>query len=920
MSYQSEAELERFLMEALENKLAYKFTVLHNYEELVANFRVKLYEFNKANLKNLPFTDKEFERVMNFINGNTIFSCAIKLRDKFKLERDDGTSIYLAFIDFNDYLQNCYQITHQVTKRGKYENKYDVTLLINGFPVVQVELKRRGLGFKEAFNQICRYSKHSYDGLFHFIQLFVISNGVDTKYFANNDGEYKFKDTFYWTDDTNKRLNNMNDFANAFLSRQFLIDLLGKYTVLNETDKLVMVMRPYQVYSVKVATKTALDTASNGYLWLATGSGKTLTSFKLARILADSKTIEKVIYLVDRQDLDAQSVKEFNKFEKDSVDITDDTRHLIRQMKDRGTTFIATTVQKMNLALKNFADIEGLKSYQDEKVIFIIDECHRSQFGAMHNRIKNFFHKAQFIGFTGTPIFKENAGAGERTTTDIFGRCLYTYLTKDAIYDNNVLGFSVEYVRTFEGQYDPDDPTLVQGINTQEIFNNEERLSLIVNYILANHSKKTNNRKYSALFATPSIKTLIKYYALFKKNNLGNLVVGAIFTYYDNEDPEEDRQHSRDSLELIIKDYNLQFGTNFDTSTLEAYNRDVSKNIKAGKIDILLVVNMYLTGFDSATTSTLYVDKNLQWHTLMQAYSRTNRLYDASKIWGNIVCFRNLKENTDAAIALFSNTENVNEVLMGSYQTYLKAFREKIVRLKAIAAQPSDVDQIKGEEKQAEFVNLFKAIAQDLLALKTFNNFEFEEATTGITEQTYEDYKSKYQDLYDEHKLHKQAGEQVSILDDIDFAIELIQTDRINYDYIMKLIGAINRKDKTVEAKDVQFIIRELNRATDPGLRKKTELVKEFLTKELPVLEKNVATNEAYEKYEDKARSEDIKNFAKEINLSSEFVEKQISEYEYTNNINRKRLMDTIELPFNQRRITVEKLINFILENVLKFQ
>ena len=665
MSYQSEAQLEDNLIKQLVNQ-GFNKVKISNEDELKNNFRNELFEHNKSKLNNKPFTDKEFERILRHVEGKSVFQSAMILRDKFILEREDGSEVYIEFFDSKNWCKNRFQVTNQTTVVGKYTNRYDVTILINGLPLVQIELKRRGLDLKEAFNQINRYKKHSYQGLYRYLQIFVVSNGVDTKYFANSDKEILFSQTFFWSDEENKRISNLKEFTQTFLDKSFVSKVIARYMITNETDKLLMVMRPYQIYAVEALVTRAFETNNNGFIWHTTGSGKTLTSFKASQILAKEPNIKKVFFLVDRKDLDSQTLAEFNKFEPDSVDTTDKTDTLVKQIKDINKPLIVTTIQKMANAIKNDKYSNIMNEYKEEKVIFIIDECHRSQFGQMHKAINKHFKNAQYFGFTGTPRFFENRSQEGRVTADLFEKCLHTYLIKDAIKDGNVLGFSVEYIKTFDGGFDESDDEKVKAIDKEEVFMCDERIDLVANHIINIHNAKTKNKQYTAIFTVQSIPMLVKYYDKFKEIN-HDLKIAGIFSFGANEESEGKDEHSRDSLERMITDYNKMFDTNYSTDTFSSYFSDVSKKVKTAKIDILIVVNMFLTGFDSKTLNTLYVDKNLKYHDLVQAYSRTNRVEKATKPYGNIVCYRNLKKNTDDALCLFSQTDNTDIVLMESY-------------------------------------------------------------------------------------------------------------------------------------------------------------------------------------------------------------------------------------------------------------
>ena len=915
MGYQSEAELEKLLVEQLVNQ-GYEKVKIEDEDTLIKNFREQLYLHNKSKLDRVKFTDKEFERILRHVEGKSVFQSAKILRDKFILEREDGQEVYIEFFDSKQWCKNRFQVTTQTTVVGKYTNRYDVTLLINGLPLIQIELKRRGLDLKEAFNQIERYRKHSYQGLYRYIQVFVVSNGVDTKYFANTDKELLFSQTFFWTDVKNNRISNLNEFTENFLEKCHIAKVIARYMVINESDKALMVMRPYQIFAVEELINRALETNNNGYIWHTTGSGKTLTSFKVSQILSNEPSIKKVFFLVDRKDLDSQTLAEFNKFEADSVDTTDKTATLVNQIKDINKPLIVTTIQKMSNAIKTTRYANIMDKYKDEKVIFIIDECHRSQFGDMHKAINKHFSRAQYFGFTGTPRFEENKSQDGRVTADLFEKCLHTYLIKDAIKDGNVLGFSVEYIKTFDGYYNEDDDTRVSAIDTDEVIMSDERISLVAEHIIKNHSAKTRNMKYTSIFTVQSIPMLIKYYDKLKKLN-HDLKIAGIFTYGANEDFEGRDEHSRDSLEGMISDYNGIFDTSYSTDTFSNYFSDVSKRVKKAQIDILLVVNMFLTGFDSKTLNTLYVDKNLKFHDLIQAYSRTNRVEKVTKPYGNIVCYRNLKKNTDDAIRLFSQTHNTDTVLMESYEYYLDKFKAELERLFILAESPENIDSLESEEDKKKFIISFRELSKALVKLQTFTDFEFEEDNLGISEQTYQDFKSKYFLIYDSVK--KGEGKKVSILADIDFGIELMHTDKINVSYIINLIRDIDLSDKEKRDKDVKHILRELDRADNEELRLKVELLKNFLDKVVPTLLPEDSIDEAYSKYNEEKREEEVEEFASEVGVEKENIKSYLSEYEYSGLVNQKEISDDIVAPFLKKRNLVKKIKSFIFEHIEKF-
>ncbi len=920
MAYQSEAQLENLLIEQL-NKQGYSIANIPTYDDLENNFKIQFEIFNKAKL-DAPLTDKEWERVFNHLKGKSIFQSAKILRDKFILEREDGTKVYLSLLD-DDHTKNIFQVTHQTTVVGKYVNRYDVTILVNGLPLVQIELKRRGVDIKEAVNQVMRYKKHSYQGLYHYIQMFIVSNGVDTKYFANSDKEIMYSMAFFWTDFNNLRITNLKDFSIAFLAKDHLTKMLNQFTILNDTDKVMMVMRPYQVYAVEALVRQAMLTNRNAYIWHTTGAGKTLTSFKTAQILAANPKIKKVIFLVDRKDLDSQTTEEFNKFEAGSVDATDRTDLLVKQMKDKNRQLIVTTIQKMSNAVKSNRYAKIMEQYKDEKVVFIIDECHRSQFGDMHKDIVRHFHNAQFFGFTGTPRFDINGkveGKITQTTSSLFGECLHNYLIKDAIFDNNVLGFHVEYIKTIEGDFDIDDPTMTEAIDVGELYMADERMNMIANHIVQNHAAKTRNGQYTAIFAVSSIPMLIKYYDIFKKIN-HNLTISGIFSYGANEDYEGREEHSRDALERIISDYNETFNVNFSTDTFHAYHKDISDRVKGKKskaLDILIVVNMFLTGFDSKPLSVLYVDKDLKYHDLLQAYSRTNRVEKETKPFGIIICYRNLKKRTDEAITLFSKGQNEG-VLTPSYEFFVDKYNEIAYKIKEVALEPQSLDYIQDENEQLKFVLLFRELTRYLNSLKTYIEFSFNETELDIDEAEYDAYKSKYLELYRRHKHEKQV---VSVLNDVDFCIELMESNRINVAYIMNLIRNIHFDDPKQKQYDIKHIEEELKRADNPQLMKKVDILLSFLLKVVAGLDNADEIDSAFNDFENEYKNKEIQEFAKQESVDSTMLTEVISEYEFSGTLNAGDIRDRITepMPLLKKKKLVNKIVEFIRTHVEKYQ
>jgi len=934
MTAQTEAQLENTLLKQLEG-LGFERVSIKDEDELETNLKTQLEKFNQT-----TFSEKEFERILNHLNRGNSFEKAKTLRDRFVVRRDEDSEledISIQFFNTTEWCQNQYQVTNQITQIGKYENRYDVTLLINGLPLVQVELKRRGVEMKEAFNQIKRYHKHSFAGtLFDFLQIFVISNGVNTKYFSNNSKQ-GYEQTFYWTDEENNKIAKLEDFAEEFLEKCQVSQMIAEYIVLAEALKIPMILRPYQYYAVRAIEKRVQESNKNGYIWHTTGSGKTLTSFKAAQVLGRDSEIKKVLFVVDRKDLDIQTTKEFNSFSDGSVDGTNRTSSLVKQLKDPNRKMIVTTIQKLDIAIKKENYLKQFSDLADEKVVIIFDECHRSQFGQTHTAIKKFFTKAQLFGFTGTPIFAEN-NIGGVTTKDVFDKCLHKYIITNAISDNNVLGFSVEYV----GRYTKKEPDVleadleveqeVEGINAREVLESGKRLKKITKYILSDWKTKTKSGKFNAIFATTSVEVLKKYYLLFQSIKPKKFTVATIFTYKANEEESTDmldedifadnndtiNEHSRDFLENCIKKYNEDFGTNFSTENFYAYYKDVQEKVKTKQIDLVIVVNMMLTGFDSKYLNTLYVDKNLRYHGLIQAYSRTNRLFGPEKPHGNIVSFRNLKENTDKALLLFGDGNAKEIVFKQPYEVQRDEFNQKLVQLKMCAAEADDVSNIKGEEEQAEFVKAFRDLLRVKSSLQTFAEFTFDDLN--ISKQGFEDYLSKYLDLYEERK---NSGDKdlASILDEIDFELELIGRDKINYDYIIKLIiGLKDISSDKVRERKTKEVLKIMDR--DISLRKKKDLIEKFINENLPQIDKKDNVEDEFEVFWDKEKKNRMTEIIEEEEIDAEKFEEVITEYLYTNRLPRRdeilSLKNNVQL--TERTTVFESIKGKIIDFIERFE
>lgn len=924
MAYQSEQELENKLVAQLA-KQGFERVQITDIKSLQANLKAQL-----SKLNGFDISDTELKQIRNALAKGNVFDKAKILRDRLQINKDDGTTGYIRFLD-EDVKQNHFQVTQQVTVEGRYKNRYDVTILVNGLPLVQIELKRRGLELKEAFNQINRYQRHSYwaeDGLFQYVQVFVISNGANTKYYANNRKQ-SFKQTFFWADELNtKRYSELTEFAQVFLTPNHLTDMITKYVVLNETDRILMVMRPYQIYATeaiieRVAERQVLIANAqstdkmNGYIWHTTGSDKTLTSFKTAQLLTGDSQVQKVVFVVDRKDLDYQTSKEFNGFSKGCVDSTDNTKLLVDQFTDapvaaekvneqRNTKLIVTTIQKLNNAISHKRYSKRMEPVKDKNIVFIFDECHRSQFGDTHQKISQFFTNHQMFGFTGTPIFVENAvskSSRKYTTTDLFHKPLHKYTIVDAIKDENVLKFNVEYVGRYKKKDSANEIDIeVEGIDTKELMDSEIRLEKIVDYIIAQHNRKTHSREFTAMFCVSSVPALIKYYELFaKKKAQGkhNLRVATIFSYAANEeDPDADGlddndldkvaepqavySHSRDKLEQFIGDYNEMFSCSYTTKDSESfynYYNDISKKVRQRKVDILLVVNMFLTGFDSKTLNTLFVDKNLKYHGLIQAYSRTNRILNEQKSQGNIVCFRNLKKRTDEALALFSNKDAKDTVIMPPYDEFVKLFNKAFGNLLAIAPDPESVDSLEDENQELEYIKAFRELMRLRNILESFADFSFDDVRIG--EQEFEDFKSKYLDLHDKVKTNN-AKEKVSVLEDVDFELELLAMDEINVAYILKLLSKLK---ETESEEEYQYQYKVLMQAVngDPNLRSKQELIDKFIKENLPNVKSAEEVDDAFVAYWEVEKEKATKQIAVEEQLVPERMKDVVERMIYNN-------------------------------------
>ena len=946
---QSEAQLEESLIKRL-GGLGYDRVTIPDEEALLSNLKAQLEKFNKT-----IFSSSEFERIVNHLDQGGVFERAERLRDRFVLIRDNGDKDYIRFMNTDHWCRNEYQVTNQITMEGTYTNRYDVTLLINGLPLVQIELKRRGLELKEAFNQINRYQRHSFwanTALFQYVQLFVISNGVNTKYYANNRSQ-SFKQTFYWADDQNELITQLDQFADAFLEKCHLSKMIAKYIVLHQSDRILMVLRPYQYYAVEKIVDKVKNSDGNGYIWHTTGSGKTLTSFKASQVIMDLPNVDKVIFCVDRADLDYQTTKEFNHFSDGSVDGTDNTKALVSQFENPDVNLTVTTIQKLNTAISPGRYKKAMEAMKDKNVVFIFDECHRSQFGDTHKRIVDFFPNHQMFGFTGTPIFKENAGQnqlGKRTTKMLFGGCLHKYVITDAIRDQNVLKFAVEYW----GRISPKDDGLsdekISSLDLKEWWEAEFRIKENADWIIDNHRKKTHDKAFSAMLCVGSVDMLIKYYDILKsKREAGghDLRVAAIYTYAANENdddtngelddvstelgpPESTTPHRREKLDEIIQDYNGVYQTKFSTDSKQfyAYYKDLSKRMKdrekksfkdKDRLDILLVVNMFLTGFDAKKVNTLYVDKGLKYHGLIQAYSRTNRIINEKKSQGNIVVFRNLKPETDAAITLFSNKNAKDEIIIAPYEEHVARFNAAVELLVSIVATPDDVNRLPSEVEQLEFIKAFRALIRIRNVLTTFSEFSYDDLN--LDAQTFEDFKSKYLDLYEDTK--SEPGEKESIIDDVDFELELIQRDEINVAYILELLSKLVDDDEDFaslsdddKSDTLKGILRMLE--SEVQLRSKRELIEKFISNQMPKLTSGASVKDEFDVFWKHEQETALGELCEEEGLFDHEIQKIVADINFSG---QSPLRETIVASMKEKPRILERktVIDRVTDKIMKY-
>jgi len=909
MSSQSEAALENGLIATLQ-QMNYEFVHIEEEKNMYANFRKQLEKHNRKLLEELgrsEFTDSEFEKILIYLEGGTRFEKAKKLRDLYPLETENGERIWVEFLNRNRWCQNEFQVSNQITVEGRKKCRYDVTVLINGLPLVQIELKRRGVELKQAYNQIQRYHKTSFHGLFDYIQLFVISNGVNTRYFANNPNS-GFKFTFNWTDTANVPFNDLSKFATIFFDKCTLGKIIGKYMVLHEGDKCLMVLRPYQFYAVEKILNRVENSNDNGYIWHTTGAGKTLTSFKAAQLVSEMEDVDKVMFVVDRHDLDTQTQAEYEAFEPGAVDSTDNTDELVKRLHSN-SKIIITTIQKLNAAVSKQWYSNRIEEIRHSRIVMIFDECHRSHFGDCHKNIVKFFDNTQIFGFTGTPIFVENAVDGH-TTKEIFGNCLHKYLIKDAIADENVLGFLVEY---YHGNEDVDNA-------------DQDRMTEIAKFILNNFNKSTFDGEFDALFAVQSVPMLIRYYKIFKSLN-PKIRIGAVFTYAANSSQDDEQTGMNtggfasestgeaDELQAIMDDYNNMYGTSFTTENFRAYYDDINLRMKKKKadmkpLDLCLVVGMFLTGFDSKKLNTLYVDKNMEYHGLLQAFSRTNRVLNEKKRFGKVVCFRDLKSKVDESIKLFSNSNNLEDIVRPPFDDVKKNYQELTKDFLEHYPEPHFVDYLQSENDKKQFILAFRDIIKKHAEIQVYDEFEEDALDLGMTEQQFMDFRSKYLDIYDSFAVQNKEQpttyqvpednpgmvgepdpqqEVATGMGDIDFCLELLHSDIINIAYILELIADLNPYSEDYSERRKHIIDTMIK---DAELRSKAKLIDGFIQKNvdddrdnfMARKQKADGTSDLEERlnnYIVTERNNAINTLAKEEELDTDVLNHYLSEYDY---------------------------------------
>lgn len=883
--YRSEYEIENMFIDELV-KLNYEHVQIHSEQELIENFKIQFKKFN-----NIDFTEEELEEIYQRLNKNgSVFDKAKFLRTMDTVQNEDKTISEFTFIDQKDWSKNIFQVTNQIKMEGaKYTNRYDVTILINGLPLVQIELKNSTVQVEEAFNQIQRYKEDSMTGnLFDYVQLFIMSNENKTMYTANNRRISK-QFAFEWKDFDNNTIGNLQEFTHLMLEQSMLIKYISNFIVLSkpldEPGKL-LAMRPYQVHAVNSIVQKFDNKGKKGYIWHTTGSGKTLTSYKVCELLSSRSEVDKVLFIVDRQDLDKQTTSEYQAFQKEGdepIVQLERTKDLIKAMNNSTDKIIVTTIHKLEKAIK------GNRLKTNKNCVLIFDECHRSQFGDMHYNIDAFFNEPYKFGFTGTPILKENRKADGQefnTTEDVFGAHLHTYLINDAIEDKNVLGFAIDYKSVFNKKQNSSiEDEEVGSIDRKEVFHSGKYIKIVCEDIVNTYNRFTHNREFNAMLATNGIRNAVRYFNMlsgeevdgYKLDNPVNLKLACVYSYTDNEGRGDNEFNSRLAMEKIINNYNATYeNANYSLSTFSDYKKNVSKRMKRREVDLLIVSDMFLTGFDAKRLNTMYYDKEQSYHNLIQSLSRTNRIYNQSKDFGNIVCYRaeKMKKRVDDAIRTFSNKNAETNVLKRPYEEVLVDLNGKICELLKRYPTIDDLNNIKGDEARKEFIMLMRSINHELSSIGTYRAYRQDDLE--CTERQLEEYKAYYRDMY--NRVRNAHGEQVSILNDIDFEINLISSVVIDYDYIKLLITDLDElsTDEEIEF-EKEKIIKKFE--DEPKLRSKKRLIEEFLYSYYSQTQDAVSQ---FDLFIEKRKNRKLFEFASERDLDFETLVKIKDEYSFT--------------------------------------
>lgn len=923
--------------QVIEDRLLKQLAML-GYEQVTFNNSFTMKEnikrcLNKIN--NRDFDDSDIDKILRKIDSdanktvkyaytfNEIIENGIylQLKSEERVTRDNKP--YIRVFDTTCVQNNVFQVAHQITDNGNQSSRYDVTILINGFPIIQIELKRADVEIDEAINQINRYINTAFTGLFKYVQLYIVSNDTQTKYGVNTNQKINKLFMFNWSDEKNQSINNLIQFTDSFLTKQNVFDMITKFMVRYKTGSgKMIVLRPYQIYAIKSAIKKVTIPANaktgrdkNGYIFHTTGSGKTLTSWKCVSLMKDISGVDKVVFLVDRKDLDSQTTAEFKSIDANfDVNDTPNTYALQKNWSNIKNKIIITTIQKLSIAIKKAESGDRqyeatFGSYMNKRVIFVIDECHRTQYGEMHRSIERFFTNSLYIGFTGTPLYDENKGANGITTKEMFGEEIHTYRIKDAIKDRNVLGFSIDYYNTVSGnELLTEDKTLAfdnSSIDCEEVLMNPTRISNIVRKIADIHSKKTQGRKYTALFAVQSIDMLLAYYEEFKKYNETlddehKLNVSAVFTASDSETEKEQLSVSHNkSYMSIMDDFNAMMGTSCKAD--DSFRAELVKGLRGATtkhLDIVIVVGIFLTGFDSPATNTLYIDKSLEWHNLLQAFSRTNRVETDSKPFGNIVCFRNLKVAVDEAISLFNYGKDNNDIIAKSYESVFADLIKAIDELLPTLTKDLALSE-QSEETKERFVKAMREVNKALNEVKQFSEFTWDKIEDKLPADTYQALVGQMKEIKAQTE---SSGDTESALSYIDFCMELVEEDKIDLDYIKNLINNIDLSSFESLQQSANEIIKVMEKSNSDSLVYKKDLIKKFLNKLILDSKESLVVSDEQEliayfrHWVIQTKQDEIEEKASELNMSVDEVDTEVLKQSVTGKVDEASISDKVRV------------------------